>query len=314
MEIDKSPAVRVEAASLSGQGHRAGASVVSDAVRARVSQLEDVVTYIGPAAEQVVALFHTLINADKVGHTIFGAKPLTTVMFPCERSAELDQWHHLRRWFVSDNFVLRRTGYHSDPALTPEPFAAEELFIYNRREIARVFEQNRGIFQRVLGTGVQVNTIFQELDHADSLAGLFGGSALLSGIVLGFGAANADAFARRDELSERIARSSGNGSERVLKQVSPRPGQISAADEFGSVQFAFERSLHQQLASGRNLSTAVQFVAMESHPESIELRAAYERSFQFGHRLRGQEGERFMSLLALAQWRGSLVIRADALF
>ena len=146
--------------------------------------------------------FRALIHNEEVGYVLFGEKPVcasgiyrgedTFIGSFVARSNVLyregiDVWEKLQLSKYQKEIFIKRAKF-----VDPKNPDWIEFTVFNKRELERILEENKIVFQAILGPKFSAKRFLCELENSDSsIADLLKNSLTLIGVVLGYGVQNA---------------------------------------------------------------------------------------------------------------------------
>jgi len=160
--------------------------------------------------EQLTEFFDYTFRNCEVGYVLLGKKPvcLDWINNSCEMSlGSFSQWRNvilpigiqvfdkIKDCFPQEKYAF---GFQKN-----DEQGGKCLYFVNRKELRRVFEENKALFQYVLGPTIQYNDLERSIEGGESadLWNKVSGDNVLLGIVLGFGTENSLYHSRFEKLN-----------------------------------------------------------------------------------------------------------------
>ncbi len=145
--------------------------------------------------QQAEDLFEFLFFFDPLAYSLFGTKPMSIAALRSQKDMELgwDAWKKIAPFFSSETFVVREHVFNGQ----------KFVVVANLENVERTYLQHKELFDRSFGGRMTVDALklclreegplFQELMRDD----------LILGLLLGFGARNAQLFFENQRLPQK---------------------------------------------------------------------------------------------------------------
>lgn len=191
-------------------------------------------------AARIISLFERLTLKNPGGHTIFGAKPLTTIGLEHEKRSRLASFVTREEWtawtssledtgFISTRFILREST--ADNLVGSH----RELLLYNRDKISAAYEKHKVRFISKLGPDFSLEHLLHSVDSTHSMESLCGGDFELKGILLGYGQRSAQIYGRVQYLGKQLGLSCPGDVDELRSFVPHNHAEQSTATELESL-------------------------------------------------------------------------------
>ena len=145
--------------------------------------------------KELQALFDHFFYFSEFAYTIFGTKPMSIARLPPTLKAKKgwEAWEKIQGRFCSKKFILRKylcDGY-------------EFVLVANLKEIEKVYRENQAWFNAVFREKMTLDTLISCLKEESPLFQELMHNHLLVGILLGYGARNAELFSHNSTLENK---------------------------------------------------------------------------------------------------------------
>lgn len=278
------------------------------------AQVESILLPYGQDGVRARSLFTKLCLESPAAHTLFGKKPLSehfvyTQQHPASSSSplserwilpeELQGWQRLQEsaGLTSHRFTLRES---STELATGN---GTVILLYNTHNVRDIYASHGELFRQKLGPETTADSIISLLNASADFNSLFDGDHELKGLIIGYGAKSAKAYARLVELA-------------ALGQLGPLSSaeKMKAKLESATLEPSFPKTEYVQLIDDLQghktipgqFRNSVYFRSHRDDKESEALLQEYERTALALLTLYSSEGSDVLAHVAIARWCGLL--------